>query len=158
MFDGKYVIWSYQHGAYWRSASAGYCTLIFGAGLYDRAEAEEIAREANRFSDRKTEEARDAETEFNRYLEAASPGTLGAAVLSRIGFKPGPDLVDRVARAIYAVELSRDDNCNSLVIKMGGNPHPTTRIETYEENAESWREYARAALDTARSAPSEATS
>lgn len=59
---------------------------------------------------------------------------------------PANEIEDRVARAIYAVELARDDNCNSLIVKMGGNPHPSTRIEAYEENAESWREYARAAL------------
>jgi hypothetical protein len=54
--------------------------------------------------------------------------------------------VEAAAQAIYAVEASRDANCNSLIIKMGGKQHPSTRIETYEENAESWREYARAAL------------
>ena len=85
MVDGKYVVWSYEHGADWRSASSGYCTLLFGAGLYDREEAEGIARDANRFAGRKNEEARDAETEFRRYLNAASPNTVGAIILQSIG-------------------------------------------------------------------------
>lgn len=62
-------------------------------------------------------------------------------------------LVEIVARAIYAVELARDDNCNSLLIKIGGNPHPSTRIETFEENPESWREYAVAAIRSMRFSP-----
>ena len=62
-------------------------------------------------------------------------------------------MVEIVARAIYAVELARDDNCNSLLIKIGGNPHPSTRIETFEENPESWREYAVAAIRSMRFSP-----
>lgn len=54
--------------------------------------------------------------------------------------------VELVARAIYACELARDENANSLIIKVGGKIHPSTRLEAFEENPESWRDYARAAL------------
>lgn len=62
-------------------------------------------------------------------------------------------LVDHVARAIYAVELARDANCNSLMIRLRGGPgknDDSYRIEAYEENPEAWRDYARAAIRSMR--------
>lgn len=56
------------------------------------------------------------------------------------------DMLERAARAVYAVELARDENCNSLIIQIGGHPHPSTRIEAFEESPKQWAEYAQAAL------------
>lgn len=58
-------------------------------------------------------------------------------------------LIDRVARAIYAVELARDANANSLMIRLRGvGKHDAEyRIEAYEENPEAWRDYAKAAIN-----------
>lgn len=39
---GKVVIWSREHGAYWRPHSQGYCRELFGAGLYSPEEAASI--------------------------------------------------------------------------------------------------------------------
>jgi hypothetical protein len=50
--DGGYVadlvkVWSFEHDAWWRPNSAGYTMREDEAGLYERAEAEEIVRSAN---------------------------------------------------------------------------------------------------------------
>jgi len=42
-----YLIWSNQHGAWWRPRRAGYTTVTLLAGRYDADEADEILREAN---------------------------------------------------------------------------------------------------------------
>lgn len=88
MFEGKYVIWSYEHAAWWRSASAGYCTNLMGAGLYEKAEADEIVRGANEFSDRKNEIASPAEAEWQKLLASASAGTMGEAIKNALALCP----------------------------------------------------------------------
>ena len=44
---GVFLIWSIEHGAWWRPARYGYTTNIAEAGIYDQAEAERIVRKAN---------------------------------------------------------------------------------------------------------------
>ena len=41
-----YLIWSNQHGQWWRPAKRGYTSIIDEAGRYSRAEAEAIVRDA----------------------------------------------------------------------------------------------------------------
>lgn len=65
------------------------------------------------------------------------------------------DPLEVMARGIYACELARDESANSLIIRLRGGPgenDASYRIEAYEENPESWRDYARAALSAASSA------
>ena len=45
----KYLIWSFEHGAWWRPARAGYTKLIMQAGLYRHNEALDICRRANEY-------------------------------------------------------------------------------------------------------------
>lgn len=45
--DGFYLIWSEEHGAWWRPARRGYTTSIKDAGRYLLSAAEEIVRSAN---------------------------------------------------------------------------------------------------------------
>lgn len=42
--EGKYLIWSNEHNAWWRANSQGYARDIRHAGIYSRGEAVEIAR------------------------------------------------------------------------------------------------------------------
>ena len=42
--DQRCVIWSGEHRAYWRANASGYTTLLDGAGVYPRAEAERLTR------------------------------------------------------------------------------------------------------------------
>jgi hypothetical protein len=42
------LIWSYEHGAWWRASHLGYTADLLEAGLYKRNEAREICRRANR--------------------------------------------------------------------------------------------------------------
>lgn len=47
--DGEpWVVWSYEHSAWWGAAHCGYYTDLLLAGLYTEAEAKEIERSANR--------------------------------------------------------------------------------------------------------------
>ena len=45
--DHGYVIWSFEHHAWWRAGRVGYTSRLEHAGLYSRAEAERIVRDAN---------------------------------------------------------------------------------------------------------------
>lgn len=82
-----------------------------------------------------------------RYFETDARAVLQAAL-----DEEDEALVDHVARAIYAVELARDADCNSLMIRLRGpGKHDAEyRIEAYEENPEAWRDYARAAIRSMR--------
>ncbi len=41
--ESKYVlIWSGEHGCYWRPDAAGYTTRLSAAGIYERSEAERL--------------------------------------------------------------------------------------------------------------------
>lgn len=77
---GMRVIWSYEHGAYWRAKSAGYCAELFGAGLYSSEEAEDICRGANSGGDRQ-EAHFDAEERWKRLIGDISPSCLLSAVV-----------------------------------------------------------------------------
>ena len=73
----KVFIWSDEHNAYWRPNGAGYTVRIGGAGLYDRAEAENILRGVNPEKRLVIEEipewARASEAEvYNRAIEDAA--------------------------------------------------------------------------------------
>ena len=45
--DDRYVIWSYEHRAWWAPDRRGYTPDLTSAGVYTRAEAERIVAEAN---------------------------------------------------------------------------------------------------------------
>jgi hypothetical protein len=47
MPDEPYVIWSYEHGAWWGPARCGYTVQLADAGRYSRDEAERIVASAN---------------------------------------------------------------------------------------------------------------
>ena len=54
----KYLIWSHEHGAWWRPNSAGYTLYLGEAGRYEREEAIRIcayARDGMRFGQAPTE-------------------------------------------------------------------------------------------------------
>jgi hypothetical protein len=42
-----FVIWSIEHGAWWRPGEVGYCDTLAEAGLYTEAEAARIVARAN---------------------------------------------------------------------------------------------------------------
>jgi hypothetical protein len=43
----NYVIWSFEHDAWWRPGSWGYTTELEDAGHFTQAEAEKIVTDAN---------------------------------------------------------------------------------------------------------------
>jgi len=43
----RYVIWSFEHQAWWAPNRLGYTELLDQAGQYDDAEAQQIVRDAN---------------------------------------------------------------------------------------------------------------
>ena len=53
-----YLIFSFEHLAYWAPNSRGYVHDVKNAGLYEKDEAEEICRQANRFTVMPNEEMR----------------------------------------------------------------------------------------------------
>jgi hypothetical protein len=44
-----YLIWSFEHNAWWNPAWRGYTQDVNEAGLYDKEEAEKICENANAF-------------------------------------------------------------------------------------------------------------
>ena len=75
----KYVIWSFEHNAWWRDNSCGYSTNIFGAGLYCKAEADEIVKGAN-YGDERNEQARPAFEAIRGILDGFYTERRGATV------------------------------------------------------------------------------
>lgn len=47
MEDTKWIIWSIEHGAWWRPESKGYTTHLSGAGVYSYKKALDIVAGAN---------------------------------------------------------------------------------------------------------------
>ena len=45
-----YVIWSFEHDAWWRPGRMGYTKQLAHAGHYSQTEAEQIAADANRYA------------------------------------------------------------------------------------------------------------
>lgn len=43
----KWIIWSIEHGCWWRANSQGYCAELKGAGVYSYERALEIVKGAN---------------------------------------------------------------------------------------------------------------
>lgn len=79
-FAGLYVVWSNEHGAWWRANSAGYCTELLGAGLYTKEEAEAIcARAANG-----REKCYLAAEKWRALVGLRSPGTVFDRVLATL--------------------------------------------------------------------------
>lgn len=50
MSEQKFLIWSEEHGAWWREARAGYTRTLYNAGRYSEKEAREIVLNANRYA------------------------------------------------------------------------------------------------------------
>lgn len=69
---GQRVIWSNEHRAWWRPNRNGYCTQLFGAGLYSPEEADEICRRA---ADRH-EVHHDAEEQWTHLMATIQPTSL----------------------------------------------------------------------------------
>lgn len=46
MTSDDYLIWSHEHGAWWKPNSLGYTTNISRAGVYSRDDATDIVRRA----------------------------------------------------------------------------------------------------------------
>lgn len=46
MSEQRYLVWSNQHGAWWRAHRRGYTMLIEEAGRYTRERAAEIVRQS----------------------------------------------------------------------------------------------------------------
>ena len=53
-----YLIWSFEHNAWWAPYSMGYRDSVEEAGLYTKDQAERICRDANRHCDKPNEEMR----------------------------------------------------------------------------------------------------
>ena len=51
MTDPDYVVWSFEHEAWWGPARWGYTLDLAEAGRYTRAEAEDIVTHANQYRD-----------------------------------------------------------------------------------------------------------
>lgn len=45
-----WLVWSEEHGSWWRAGQRGYTTSILQAGMYTRVQADRIVREANDYS------------------------------------------------------------------------------------------------------------
>jgi hypothetical protein len=69
MKDNRYLIWSEEHGAWWKAGRTGYTRALVHAGRYGEAEAIGIVGEANRYCQDGT---------FN---EVAMPDPLGSEEL-----------------------------------------------------------------------------
>lgn len=78
MTEDTYVIWSFEHDAWWRPARMGYTASFVEAGHYTQAEADRIVANANRFSRTINEQALPLAT-AQRYAfagwHALTPGT-----------------------------------------------------------------------------------
>lgn len=48
MNEPKYLIWSEEHGGWWRPLTWGYTNSMAAAGRYSEAEAHKIVTEANK--------------------------------------------------------------------------------------------------------------
>lgn len=117
-----WLVWSNEHGAWWRANSAGYCTELLGAGIYTREEAERIERDANAHGDR-NETAVPLAKKWGAYLGMLTPGTVLHAI-------------DRAAAAklramegaldIAAMEIGRCD-ATVCVNRLDENCHCTQR-------------------------------
>lgn len=55
--DQKWLIWSFEHDAWWGKNHRGYVTNIKKAGRYDYVEALEIVEGANRYCKKDPKEA-----------------------------------------------------------------------------------------------------
>lgn len=52
-----FVIWSFEHDAWWRPGRMRYTTELDAAGRYSEAEAREIVDNANRYANQENERA-----------------------------------------------------------------------------------------------------
>jgi hypothetical protein len=49
--EERYLIWSFEHGAWWRPARMGYTRRLSEAGRYSAQEARDIVFKANRYTE-----------------------------------------------------------------------------------------------------------
>lgn len=47
MLHDQYLVWSEEHGRWWRPAAQGYTSSIAEAGIYSKQQADMICRDAN---------------------------------------------------------------------------------------------------------------
>lgn len=123
MLEGKGVIWSFEHRAYWRANRAGYCAELMGAGVYDLAEAEKIAADANSPGERR-EEARDALLEWQAFMERLQPGCLLRAAVDELQ-TTADNLANQWMDATIAAQQRREameKACDLLAERTHGNP------------------------------------
>ena len=75
--EALWLVWSYEHDAWWRPNACGYTPHLYEAGLYSEEKALEIEREANRYTKpgKLNERAIPLAAEMAKYahLLAASP-------------------------------------------------------------------------------------
>lgn len=50
MITDPWVIWSFEHNAWWKPDRRGYTPDLIFAGVYSKEEADEIERDANRYT------------------------------------------------------------------------------------------------------------
>jgi hypothetical protein len=50
MNGDKYVIWSFEHDAWWSPGRMGYTPYLAAAGRYTKADADAIVEHANKYS------------------------------------------------------------------------------------------------------------
>ena len=69
----RYLIWSFEHRAWWGPGRVGYTTATHRAGIYTAEEANEICNEANRSA---IEDGAGTLTEPDRSRHGRRPGTI----------------------------------------------------------------------------------
>lgn len=96
-FDGKFVIWSNEHRAWWRATSNGYCVDFMGAGLYDESEAQKIC--ASHDPSRRDEEYLPATEAFAKWAAPSQRDNVLSALLDELdGLKARVESAEKVLR------------------------------------------------------------
>lgn len=84
-----WLVWSYEHRAWWRSNRNGYCTEFWGAGCYSEDEAKKIERDANYHGER-NEKAIPLKDAFAEHTEGLSANCVMTRVLIALRPKQAP--------------------------------------------------------------------
>lgn len=111
----QFLIWSNEHGAWWRANSCGYTTAVAGAGVYTKEEAEKICKNANHDPARCDEEMRPAVDYVDELLSDDWKSYLGI-------------------RSLYIKKELTDDDIRAMWTNGGGTFHgPITETATMTE-------------------------